>query len=48
MTFVMREKRNQTSPAKRCDEDTDRRERLLDEALTNTFPASDPPAIAMP
>jgi hypothetical protein len=47
MTLV-REKRNPTSAAKRSDDYIRRRERLLDEALTNTFPASDPPAIAMP
>lgn len=27
---------------------TQRREQLLDDALMETFPASDPPAIAMP
>jgi hypothetical protein len=27
---------------------TDRREQLLDQALMETFPASDPPSIAMP
>jgi hypothetical protein len=27
---------------------TRHRERLLDEALADTFPASDPPSIAMP
>lgn len=37
-------------PAKLDDTDdvTRRREQLLDEALTNTFPASDPFVISMP
>ena len=34
MTFVIHEKWNPTSPANRSDDDTRRRERLLDEALT--------------
>ena len=30
------------------DDDNSHRDRLLDEALNDTFPASDPPSIALP
>lgn len=33
---------------RRKEEDVKRREQLLDEALEETFPASDPPSIANP
>jgi hypothetical protein len=43
-------RKDRSAPARTSSstDETNRRERLIDEALTNTFPASDPPAFAMP
>ena len=44
MIFAMRTEPRATSPSKAgdADDETRHREQLLDEALANTFPASDP------
>jgi len=47
MTGAREERRAPARTSSNTDE-ANRRERLIDEALTDTFPASDPPAFAMP
>ena len=47
MIGVLRDRRSPARASSSTDE-AKRRERLIDEALSNTFPASDPPAFAMP
>lgn len=39
---------NSPDPGVTCEEWVERREELLDEALKESFPASDPPSIARP
>jgi hypothetical protein len=50
VVFAMRSDPRRKRPTESAapDDDISRRERLLDEALTNTFPASDPLSIATP